>query len=499
MPLHWTSVDTRYAILCAAVPSVSAFAGTMIALKDEELVRYLKSQSFPEFAGRYKYVFLLVNTAVAAPFGLASNVLYKVGGGFGRVNTKVALALFGATVFSGLCVLPVLSNGLTQFFDGFEPILLVRKSRNRKAFRKKSIASAKKFHNWLDKFHTDDTELSTQQQELTASTSALLYQQNPLQQVLDAPDAKGYGIVDVLPSLLISELPFLVTEQSIHKSLYYYTKRTIHRIQLSTSRVTINYSYLSLNQILSPSLTSSSGGYHLTDSVVPDHLRHSPGFYVQGSTMVGMENRAHDTTNVVYPRQQQQQSVHSATDAFNAVNLPPQITAMIEDDEKDRLKDTLIQPPILSRVSAWDAEVLWREIDISEVAASGGPFPQIDPSEFNYHLTLFDTVSHYQTFYKTEAGVNMVHLQQLSPGTEYMVAVWAQLPERGDINGQLSACTFFCTLCALPEAPSLPKFLGRQSNGLSIHWKSPNCNGAPILSYCLQMAKTPKVGKVAGP
>uniref|UniRef100_A0A183BIU3 Tryptophan/tyrosine permease n=1 Tax=Globodera pallida TaxID=36090 RepID=A0A183BIU3_GLOPA len=110
MPLHWTSVDTRYAILCAAVPGVSAFAGTMIALKDEELVRYLKSQSFPEFAGRYKYVFLLVNTAVAAPFGLASNVLYKVGGGFGRVDTKVALALFGATVFSGLCVLPVLKN-----------------------------------------------------------------------------------------------------------------------------------------------------------------------------------------------------------------------------------------------------------------------------------------------------------------------------------------------------------------------------------------------------
>ncbi|KAI3413783.1 hypothetical protein GPALN_011264 [Globodera pallida] len=105
MPLHWTSVDTRYAILCAAVPSVSAFAGTMIALKDEEL-----SQSFPEFAGRYKYVFLLVNTAVAAPFGLASNVLYKVGGGFSRVDTKVALALFGATVFSGLCVLPVLKN-----------------------------------------------------------------------------------------------------------------------------------------------------------------------------------------------------------------------------------------------------------------------------------------------------------------------------------------------------------------------------------------------------
>ncbi|KAI3413785.1 hypothetical protein GPALN_011266 [Globodera pallida] len=369
--------------------------------------------------------------------------------------------------------------------------------------------------------------VQTQQQELTASTSALLYQQNPLQQVLDAPDAKGYGMVDVLPcdTLLISELPFSVTEQSIHKSLYYYTKRTIHRIQLSTSRgyafvqmksiwdarcvlenfkkfslfvdgwkVTINYSYLSLNQILSPSLTSSSGGYHLTDSVVPDHLqRHSPGFYVQGSTMVGMENRAHDTTNVVYPRQQQQQSVHSATDAFNAVNLPPQITAMIEDDEKDRLKDTLIQPPILSRVSAWDAEVLWREIDTSEAAASGGPFPQIDPSEFNYQLTLYDTVSHRQTFYKTEAGVNMLHLQQLSPGTEYMVAVWATLPERDDINGQLSASTFFCTLCALPEAPSLPKFLGRQSNGLSIHWKSPNCNGAPILSYCLQMAK----GKMA--
>ncbi|KAI3413800.1 hypothetical protein GPALN_011281 [Globodera pallida] len=200
-------------------------------------------------------------------------------------------------------------------------------------------------------------------------------------------------------------------------------------------------------------------------------------------------------TNVVYPRQQQQQSVHSAADAFNAVNLPPQITAMIEDDEKDRLRDTLssLQPPILSRVGDCDAEVLWQEIDTSEAAASGGPFPQIDPSEFNYQLTLYDAASHSQTFYKTEAGVNMLHLQQLSPGTEYMVAVRAELAERGDINGQLSAYTSFRTLCALPEAPSLPKLVGRQSNGLSIHWKSPNCNGAPILSYCLQMAK----GKMA--
>uniref|UniRef100_A0A183BIW6 Fibronectin type-III domain-containing protein n=1 Tax=Globodera pallida TaxID=36090 RepID=A0A183BIW6_GLOPA len=222
--------------------------------------------------------------------------------------------------------------------------------------------------------------------------------------------------------------------------------------------------------------SSSSGGYHLTDSVVSAHLqqRHSPGFYVQGSAMVGMENRGHDTaTNVVYPRQQQQQSVHNAADAFNAVNLPPQITAMIEDDEKDRLRDTLssLQPPILSRVGDCDAEVLWQEIDTSEAAASGGPFPQIDPSEFNYQLTLYDAASHSQTFYKTEAGVNMLHLQQLSPGTEYMVAVRAELAERGDINGQLSAYTSFRTLCALPEAPSLPKLVGRQSNVTASKWR----------------------------
>ncbi|KAL3085001.1 hypothetical protein niasHS_010070 [Heterodera schachtii] len=37
---------------------------------------------------------------------------------------------------------------------------LIRKCRNRKSFRKKSIANTKKFNIWLDKFHKDDTELS---------------------------------------------------------------------------------------------------------------------------------------------------------------------------------------------------------------------------------------------------------------------------------------------------------------------------------------------------
>uniref|UniRef100_A0A914GR24 Uncharacterized protein n=1 Tax=Globodera rostochiensis TaxID=31243 RepID=A0A914GR24_GLORO len=109
MPLHWTSVDTRYAILCAAVPGLSAFAGSMIALKDEELVRYLKIQNFPESA-RCKYTYLVLNTLVSVPFGYASYVLYKIGGGFDYTDTKVALGLYGATVFSGLCVLPVLKN-----------------------------------------------------------------------------------------------------------------------------------------------------------------------------------------------------------------------------------------------------------------------------------------------------------------------------------------------------------------------------------------------------
>ncbi|KAL3117231.1 hypothetical protein niasHT_007634 [Heterodera trifolii] len=46
MPLHLPSMDTRNALLCAAVPSIGAFVGSTMAIKDQELVLLLLSGSF---------------------------------------------------------------------------------------------------------------------------------------------------------------------------------------------------------------------------------------------------------------------------------------------------------------------------------------------------------------------------------------------------------------------------------------------------------------------
>ncbi|KAL3124427.1 hypothetical protein niasHT_007710 [Heterodera trifolii] len=114
MPLHWTSVDTRNAILCAAVPSIGAFVGSTMAIKDQELVQFLKNKNFPSFTRCCKYNYLLANTAATIPFGYASYLVYKIGGGFDYTDTTVALGLYGATVLSGCFLVPMLKKQDTK-------------------------------------------------------------------------------------------------------------------------------------------------------------------------------------------------------------------------------------------------------------------------------------------------------------------------------------------------------------------------------------------------
>uniref|UniRef100_A0A914HKG9 Uncharacterized protein n=1 Tax=Globodera rostochiensis TaxID=31243 RepID=A0A914HKG9_GLORO len=100
MLLNWASGIDYYTILCAVVSGISAFVASLIALG--------------EVAGRYKYALLLPNTAVAISFGLASNFLYKFGGGFDRPDTKMAFGVYGATAFTAFLLLPVLKTKKTK-------------------------------------------------------------------------------------------------------------------------------------------------------------------------------------------------------------------------------------------------------------------------------------------------------------------------------------------------------------------------------------------------
>lgn len=42
MPLYWTNIDTRNAVLSASVPVSAAIAGTLYAAKDRNVVSFLK-------------------------------------------------------------------------------------------------------------------------------------------------------------------------------------------------------------------------------------------------------------------------------------------------------------------------------------------------------------------------------------------------------------------------------------------------------------------------
>lgn len=52
------------------------------------------------------------------------------------------------------------------------------------------------------------------------------------------------------------------------------------------------------------------------------------------------------------------------------------------------------------RVAAKEADIAWQELDTSEASAPGGPFPQIDASEFTYDIVLFESVGRIVSSYR---------------------------------------------------------------------------------------------------
>ena len=163
----------------------------------------------------------------------------------------------------------------------------------------------------------------------------------------------------------------------------------------------------------------------------------------------------------------------------------------IEEDEKERLREALssLQPPMVTRVADRDADVVWQELDTSEAAASVPGFPEINQSEFVYQLILYEQGATASVCYKTDANSgNVLHLQRLRPSTDYMICIRADLPGHA-IIGHPSAYTAFRTHCSRPDTPQMPKVCSRTATGCQLQWRTPNCNGAPILSFCLQMAK----------
>ncbi|VDL72498.1 unnamed protein product [Nippostrongylus brasiliensis] len=139
----------------------------------------------------------------------------------------------------------------------------------------------------------------------------------------------------------------------------------------------------------------------------------------------------------------------------------------------------------------WDKvrEMLGRILAPQVAAAPGGPFPQIDASEFTYQIVLFENHGRFVSTYRceTETG-NKLRLCQLRPNTDYYVQLKACLEERG-LVGEPSQPVCFKTAPGRPEAPLMFRYVSRGIDHLVVAWRPPNDNGASITGYTVYISK----------
>jgi hypothetical protein len=164
-----------------------------------------------------------------------------------------------------------------------------------------------------------------------------------------------------------------------------------------------------------------------------------------------------------------------------------------DERERERLKDALasIAAPQIQRVYPKEVEVTWQEIDTSEAAASGGPFPQIDASEFIYEVFVYEGKPQGPPAScqrcEPQSG-NVLKIEKLKPNTQYCVNIRATLPER-DVTGALSQPTFFRTLSILHEIPPPPKIGNRGPTWMQVSCKNALNMSLLIKTIVVQYAK----------
>ncbi|XGW35613.1 hypothetical protein V3C99_019094 [Haemonchus contortus] len=163
----------------------------------------------------------------------------------------------------------------------------------------------------------------------------------------------------------------------------------------------------------------------------------------------------------------------------------------IDGEEWDKVREMLgrILAPQVVRVGPTEADIAWQQLDTSEAAAPGGPFPQIDASEFTYQIVLFENHGRFVSTYRceTETG-NKLRLCQLRPNTDYYVQLKACLEERG-LVGEPSQPVCFKTAPGRPEAPLMFRCVSRGIDHLVVAWRPPNDNGASISNYTVYISK----------
>lgn len=151
---------------------------------------------------------------------------------------------------------------------------------------------------------------------------------------------------------------------------------------------------------------------------------------------------------------------------------------------------------------------MWQEVDTSEATASGGPYPEIDHSEFSYEIFVYEGLNINQAICvmqhqvelnetshnnnETSNDTNGFTLTRLKPATDYLVNIRATILKNQnakEICVNMSPEAHFRTHACRPDPPLMPRLIGRYSNSIALTWRATADNGAPIIEFLLQLAK----------
>ncbi|KAI6219518.1 hypothetical protein M3Y99_01655200 [Aphelenchoides fujianensis] len=106
MPYYWTSDDTRRAIVSSLIPVGVGAIGVAALSQDSAYHRLLETTRRPHWTPS-RNVFSALDVLTTAPFGYASYLVYKYGGGFDYTDTTIALGLYGTTLGVALAAVPL--------------------------------------------------------------------------------------------------------------------------------------------------------------------------------------------------------------------------------------------------------------------------------------------------------------------------------------------------------------------------------------------------------
>uniref|UniRef100_A0AC35TX28 Translocator protein n=1 Tax=Rhabditophanes sp. KR3021 TaxID=114890 RepID=A0AC35TX28_9BILA len=106
----WTDCDTKKALASALVPVACTALTSYTAWHDKSVTNFLNDCCACKYAPTDPKIWAALDAIGLAPYGYASYLVFKSGGGFAYKDTTLALTLYGASLAAWLAYAPIMKK-----------------------------------------------------------------------------------------------------------------------------------------------------------------------------------------------------------------------------------------------------------------------------------------------------------------------------------------------------------------------------------------------------